>query len=61
MCPLRPAATAALETLRQYLAFPFVQNALLAGLLIALATALLGVTLLPPGDSAVPGPPRRAP
>lgn len=38
--------TAALETLRQYLAFPFVQNALLAGLLIALAAALLGVTLV---------------
>ncbi len=38
--------TAALDTLRQYLAFPFVQNALLAGLLIALATALLGVTLV---------------
>ena len=35
-----------LETLRQYLAFPFVQNALAAGLLVALAAALLGVTLV---------------
>ncbi len=32
--------------LREYLAFPFVQNALLAGLLVALAAALLGVTLV---------------
>ena len=38
--------TQALATLRDYLAFPFVQNALLAGLLIALAAALLGVTLV---------------
>ena len=38
--------TESLETLRQYLAFPFVQNALAAGLLVALAAALLGVTLV---------------
>lgn len=33
-------------TLGTYLAYPFVRNALLAGLLIALAAALLGVTLV---------------
>jgi len=38
--------SAVLSTLAEYLAFPFVQNALLAGLLIALAAALLGVTLV---------------
>ncbi|MBR1837283.1 MAG: metal ABC transporter permease [Kiritimatiellae bacterium] len=38
--------TEAFATLREYLAFPFVQNALLSGLLIALAAALLGVTLV---------------
>ena len=38
--------TESIETLRQYLAFPFVQNALVAGLLVALAAALLGVTLV---------------
>jgi zinc transport system permease protein len=38
--------TDALATLRDYLAFPFVRNALVAGLLIALAAALLGVTLV---------------
>lgn len=36
----------AFETLREYLAFPFVQNALLAGTLVALAASLLGVTLV---------------
>ncbi len=35
-----------LGTLREYLAYPFVQKALLAGLLVALASALLGVTLV---------------
>lgn len=35
-----------IETFREYLALPFVQNALLAGLLIALAAALLGVLLV---------------
>lgn len=34
------------ETLGTYLAFPFVRNALAAGVLIALAAALLGVTLV---------------
>ena len=35
-----------LETLRQYLAFTFVQNAFIVGTLIALCAALLGVTLV---------------
>jgi zinc transport system permease protein len=38
--------TGILATLREYLAFPFVQKALVAGLLVALAAALLGVTLV---------------
>jgi len=35
-----------LSILGEYLAYPFVQNALAAGLLVALASALLGVTLV---------------
>lgn len=38
--------TEAFETLRACLAYPFVRNALAAGLLVALAAALLGVTLV---------------
>ncbi|MBR4190926.1 MAG: metal ABC transporter permease [Kiritimatiellae bacterium] len=38
--------SALLETLREYLAYPFVQKALVAGPLVALAAALLGVTLV---------------
>lgn len=35
-----------LETLLTYLKFPFVQNALVVGILIALCSSLLGVTLV---------------
>ena len=36
----------AIETLTTYLSYPFVQHALVAGLLIALCSSLLGVTLV---------------
>ena len=35
-----------IDTLRQYLSFPFVQYALIVGVLIALCSSLLGVTLV---------------
>ena len=35
-----------LETLKFYLSFPFVQYALVVGILIALCSSLLGVTLV---------------
>ncbi len=35
-----------IETLLYYLSFPFVQNALIVGILIALSSSLLGVTLV---------------
>ncbi|MBQ6103818.1 MAG: metal ABC transporter permease [Kiritimatiellae bacterium] len=38
--------TAAFATLREYFAYPFVQNAAVAVLLVSLAAALLGVTLV---------------
>ena len=34
------------EKLSMYLAFPFVQNALIVGVLIALCSSLLGVVLV---------------
>ena len=35
-----------LETLQEYLSYPFVQYALIVGVLIALCAAVLGVTLV---------------